>query len=96
MATDPEPRKDPMWANREATRINLALGKLGLTDAAITKWWNHSAYEELGGRTPGQAWQREEYAQVKSLVEGFASEQFAAQLSDNPTILRRLTDSKKS
>jgi len=83
-----------MWANREATKINLALRKVGYSDAAATRWWNHAAYDDLGGRTPTQAWNCEDYDLVKGLVEKLVSDQFASQLADNPTILKRLEDSK--
>jgi len=86
--------QDPMWSNREATKINLVLGKIGYSDAAITRWWNHDAYDELGGRTPTQVWNCGEYDRVKALVENLVSSQFASQLANNPTILKRLEESK--
>jgi hypothetical protein len=95
MARFPEDERDPMWANREATKIGLALGKVGYTQADITRWWNHSAYEELGGRTPLQAWNLEEYDRVKRLVEVLVSERFASKLHDNPAVLERLAKAKK-
>ncbi len=82
MATVPAPGVNPKWADREADKINLALDKVGMTEAARTRWWNHSAYEELGGCTPAQAWQRREQAQVKALVEKLVSEAFASRLAD--------------
>ncbi len=85
-----------MWSNREATKINLALRKIGYSDAAVTRWWNHDAYDELGGRTPTQAWNCEEYDGVKALVEKLVSSEFASQLANNPTILKRLEEAKNS
>ncbi len=83
-----------MWSKREATKINLVLGKIGYSDAAITRWWNHDACDELGGRTPTQVWNCGEYDRVKALVENLVSSQFASQLANNLTILRRLEESK--
>ncbi len=84
-----------MWANREATKINVALGKLGWDDAQITKWWNISAFDELGGLTPTQAWQRNDFAKVKALVDKLLSDALASEIADNPTILQRLADSNR-
>ena len=88
--------QDPMWSNREATKINLALGKVGYSDSDATHWWNEEAFSELSGRTPTQAWSRGECDLVKALVEKIVSTQFASQLADNPTILRRLKESERS
>lgn len=96
MASSSQHERDPRWANREATKIGLALGKVGYSQADITKWWSHSVYEELGGRTPLQAWNLEEYDRVKRrLVEVLVSERFASKLRDNPAVLRRLTKAKE-
>jgi hypothetical protein len=94
MATAYDETQDPMWPQREATKINLALGGAGMDDAATTRWWNHRAYEELGGYTPLQAWQRQEYVQVKTLVERLLSQRFAEHLPDSPLILGRLEQSQ--
>lgn len=85
-----------MWAQREATKINVALGRAGMDDASTTDWWNHRAYEDLGGRTPLQAWQRQEYRQVKALVECLLSQRFADQLWDSPQVVSRFEQSKNS
>jgi hypothetical protein len=95
MASSPAADKDPMWSNREATKINVALAKAGLSEAGQTEWWNHCAYAELGGITPGEAWQREQYAEVQALVERLLSEALADQVATNPTILTRLEDSRR-
>lgn len=85
-----------MWANREAAKINLALKKVGYSGAKVTEWWNHASYEELGGKTPTQAWNSEEYDLVRALVERFVSEKFASQLAKNPSVLKRLADLNRS
>jgi len=96
MVTAFEPTHDPMWALREATRINVALGRSGMDEAATTRWWNDCAYDDLSRSTPLQAWQRQEYDQVKSLVERLISQQFAEHLSESSLILGRLEQSKNS
>ena len=85
-----------MWPNREATRINVALGKIGYSDADVNFWWNEQSFSELSGMTPTQAWNRDEFDRVKALVERIVSDAFAAQLPDNPVILGRLEESKQS
>ena len=96
MASTPQDQRDPMWASREAAKINLALKKVGYSDAKITKWWNHSAYEELGGKSPTDAWNHEEYELVKALVEHLVSERFETALANNPAVRKRLTESHRS
>jgi hypothetical protein len=59
----------PEEAQREAVRLSWILKSKGCDDSYITRWWNHAAYEELGGRTPNAAWLRGEYAEVRALVE---------------------------
>ena len=92
MSSSLEQGRDPNWAGREAAKISVALGKVGYSQAEITKWWNNAAYKELGGRTPLQAWNGEEYEQVKRLVEVLVSEHFASELGKNPAVLERLTN----
>jgi hypothetical protein len=94
MAGVPEPGEDPTWPNREATKINLALGKVGYSDSQVTSWWNQTSHVELGGLTPTQAWNSGDIPQVKALVEKLISTQFATELADNPTILKRLQKAK--
>jgi hypothetical protein len=84
-----------MWPARQAAKINVALGKIGYSDSDATHWWNEEAYSELSG-SPAQAWSRGEFDLVKSLVERIVSTQFASQLADNPTILKRLEESKRT
>ena len=88
-------RDDPAWSKREATKINSALAKAGLSEAEQTSWWNHAAYTELDGMTPTRAWHLERYAEVQALVERLLSEALAAGLASNPTILSRLEESKR-
>lgn len=95
MVSTPHQQRDPIWANREAAKINLALKKVGYSDAMITKWWNHSGYKELGGRSPTDAWNREEFDSVKALVEHLVSERFATALGNNPEVRKRLTESPR-
>jgi hypothetical protein len=85
-----------MWSNREATKIGLALSKIGYSDSEVTHWWNETEYAELSGMTPTQAWNRDEFDLVKGLVERIVSTAFASKLSDDPTILKRLEESKQS
>jgi hypothetical protein len=89
-------QQEPMWSNREATKINVALGKIGYPDADVTCWWNERSFPELSGMAPTQAWNRNEFDRVKALVEKIISLAFAEQLPDNPIILKRLEESKQS
>jgi len=83
-----------MWSSREATKIGLALGRVGYSDAQVNRWWNHAAYAELGGKTPIQAWNSNEFELVKALVEKLVSERFASALANNPTVVKRLREAQ--
>jgi len=85
-----------MWSSREATKINVALERVGYSPAYITRWWNHSAYPELSGRTPTRAWNDHESDQVRALAEKIVSSRFAEQLPESAAILNRLEASKRS
>jgi len=74
---------------RQAAALNHLLGEIGLTSAEQTKWWNLVGYEELGGRTPTQAWLAGDEDSVRALVEQWyeASHAAAARLIGNEQYL---------
>ena len=76
-------------AHRQATRINDALAKVGW--ASPTAWWNDTAYDELSGRTPLQAWLCGEYGSVMRLAQRQISARFADTLSRHPEVVQELT-----
>ncbi len=63
-----------------------------MTSAKQTKWWNSVSYEELGGRTPTQAWLAGYEDSVRGLVEQWyeASRAAAARLIGDDEYLLRL------
>ena len=74
MASASEDRKDAPAevvdpGLREAATINHLLGNAGYSAAAITKWWNSAASEELDSQTPLRVWQRGDYEPVIRLVD---------------------------
>lgn len=77
---------------RQAAALNHLLGEIGLTSDEQTKWWNLVSYEELGGRTPTQAWLAGEEDSVRALVEQWyeASNAAAARLIGNDEYLLHL------
>jgi hypothetical protein len=63
------PTPDPGYeSQRRAAAINVLLGQIGLSDGKETEWWNFRSYEELGGRTPTQAWLAGDENDVEQLV----------------------------
>jgi hypothetical protein len=79
---------------RQAAALNDLLDAFGLTTSEQTGWWNLTAFAELGGRTPTQAWLAGDTELVKSLVEGWyaASAKAAERAAGDPeflTMLRR-------
>lgn len=75
-----------------AGKIMEALRRAGFPEPLIMRWWNEARYEQLGGRTALQAWQRHEYEQVKRVVEQEASMVFAEQLGGTPSIIEKLQE----
>src|SRR5258708_9078359 len=74
MATAPKPLSPGDDPGAAARRLNEILRSVGYTDDAITVWWNHVGHAELGGRTAVQAWQREDYDAVVTLVQTQAAD----------------------
>jgi hypothetical protein len=73
-----------------ADRLIEALRRAGFPETLITRWWNEVQYEQLGGRTALQAWQRQEYDDVKRVVEQEASRVFAERLAGTSSIIEKL------
>jgi hypothetical protein len=76
--SDPEPR-------RIAAAINDLLVRYGYPADRVDSWWNDSAYEALGGRTPAAAWLRGDYRSVWNLLRAAyaASEDAAKRLAND-------------
>lgn len=76
--SDPEP-------GRIAVVINDLLVRYGYPADQVDSWWNDSAYEALGGRTPNAAWLRGEYRSVWNLLRAAyaASEDAAKRLAND-------------
>jgi len=55
--------------SRRAAAVNSLLGQIGLSTGAENEWWNHQAYEELGGLTTTQSWLNGNHSGVARLVE---------------------------
>ena len=62
------PDLDPLENGRRAAAVSHLLGQIGLTTPEQTRWWNHVAHHELGGRTATQAWLAGDIDDVKALL----------------------------
>jgi hypothetical protein len=76
--SDPEPE-------RIAAAISDLLVRYGYPAERVDSWWNDSAYEALGGRTPTAAWLNGEYRSVWDLLQAAyaASEDTAKRLAND-------------
>jgi hypothetical protein len=76
--SDPEP-------GRIAAAINDLLVRYGYPAERVDSWWNNSAYEALGGRTPTAAWLSGDYRSVWNLLRAAyaASEDAAKRLAND-------------
>jgi hypothetical protein len=89
---------DPREQNRRAAAVNEILGRIGLSAAESTDWWNLSAYEELGGRTATQAWLAGDHDAVERLVLSWydRSEEAAQRARDDRTFLEMLEERRRA
>ena len=72
-------------SGRIAAAINDLLIRYGYPAERVDTWWNDSAYEALGGRTPTRAWLSGDYRLVWNLLRSaYAASEDAAK--------RRATD----
>lgn len=81
-------------ANRRAAAVNELLRQIAGSTGAITEWWNHVRYEQLGDRTPTQAWLAGDHTAVESLVAEWytASEEAAERRRRDPAFMAMLRD----
>lgn len=84
---------DPQEPQGRAAAINLLLGEIGLSTGSQTRWWNLVGYEELGGRTPTQAWLAGDEEAVRALVQRWYEASIAAQRQavNSPELMALLT-----
>lgn len=83
---------DATEASRRAAAVNHLLGQIGLTASEQTRWWNHVAHDELGGRTATQAWLAGDLDDVKALIDEWytASERAAGAACSDPARVDQL------
>jgi hypothetical protein len=74
----------PTEANRRAASVNELLRQISQSNGAITEWWNHAQYPQIGNRTPTQAWLAGDHQAVEQLVaEWCATSEAAAERHRN-------------
>jgi hypothetical protein len=62
---------DGYESQRRGAALNVLLNQIGRSEGKETEWWNFQAYDELGGRTPTQAWLAGDEKAVERLVRGW-------------------------
>jgi len=45
------------------------LANKGYHDSEVTRWWNFTAHDELGGQTISEAWRDGRFDEVRTLIE---------------------------
>jgi hypothetical protein len=81
-------------SQHRAAALNVLLGQIGLSEGKETEWWNFRVYDELGGRTPTQAWLGGDKKAVERLVRGWHSEtqRGLEERRHDPEFMRMLRD----
>jgi hypothetical protein len=95
-----EPETDPGELARRADLVSELLDRIEVSsgDGSATEWWNLSTYEELGGRTPTQAWVLGEHQAVERVVLSWfeRSEQVAQRMREDHAFLRMIEERRRA
>ena len=89
---------DPVELGRRAAAVNEILSKIEQSSGEQSEWWNRFAYEELGNRTPTQAWLAGDHEAVERLVLNWyeRSEAAADRVRNDPAFLRMLEERRRA
>jgi hypothetical protein len=58
----------PIEANRRTAAFNELVHAIAHSTGEPTEWWNYSRYEQLGDRTPTEAWLAGDHEAVEQLL----------------------------
>jgi hypothetical protein len=94
----PSPSLDPRELRYRAAAIEDLLERIATSTHAEGEWWNSSSYEELGGRTPTEAWLAGDHEAVERLVHIWyeRSEQRAEEIRKDPAFLEMLEERRRA
>lgn len=89
---------DPVEQGRRQDAIEDLLTRVANSSGDAGEWWNGRTYEELGGRTPTDAWLAGDQDGVSHLILGWyqRSEQRAEQIRNDPAILEMIEERRRS
>jgi hypothetical protein len=74
----------PNEANRRAAAFRELLQEIARSTGDPSEWWNFSRYEQLGNRTPTEAWLAGDHEAVENLiVEWHAASEAAVERQRN-------------
>ncbi len=78
--------------------IDDLLDRIAASTGGADEWWNRSAYEELGGRTPTEAWLAgDRDGVVRVILEWYQkTEESAERIRNDPTTLQMIEDRRRS
>lgn len=84
--------------SRRAAAVNELLGRIGLSSGQFNEWWNRTAYAELGGLTPTQAWLCGNHDAVVQLVQSWIerSDEAAERARNDPGFLQMINERQQA
>ena len=83
---------------RRQTAIDDLLNRIATPSGESDEWWNASAHEVLGGRTPTEAWLAGDHDGVLRVIAGWyqQSDERAEQIRNDPAMLEMIEDRRRS
>ena len=84
-------------ARRQAA-IDELVNRIANSSGDSDEWWNASTHEELGGRTPTEAWLAGDHDGVMRVIAGWykQSDERAEQIRNDPAMLEMIEDRRRS
>lgn len=84
-------------ARRQAA-ISELVDRIATSSGDSDEWWNASTHEELGGRTPTEAWLAGDHDGVMRVIARWyqQSDERAEQIRNDPAMLEMIEDRRRS
>lgn len=84
-------------ARRQAA-IDELVNRIATSSGDSDEWWNASTHEELGGRTPTEAWLAGDHDGVMRMIAGWyqKSDERAEQILNDPAMLKMIEARRRS
>ena len=78
--------------------VDELVNRIATSSGDSDEWWNASTHEELGGRTPTEAWLAGDHDGVMRVVAGWyqQSDERAEQIRNDPAMFEMIKDRRRS